>query len=359
MIHQKASCLLRPLLHCFPLSSTFPGGLPALSGVCPWGCYGYVTAVRRQRPARVVSVGGCRPSSCPPPSLGRGPAPCLRRVLVRPILQLEPRLPPSPGSSASLSSPLPVSCLPPRAFARALFVALCVLKAVVWPGGHKAVWVLMTMSTEHEDKTMWTRVGPTCSSVRGSQYIHGAALVLRNKSSNSLAGGSSPFSAGRRNENYPDIQPWRKHQMICYRTRLSEVPYPSYQSSSPCSLPVLSSSSLCLWTSIAARPHPAARTPGPCPGPIPARLAPFPGAPSPSFAPPTDRGRLCPALGLVRALCPCPSRGLCLAQASEGAAGSEEQLAGRPDPPPYLASGHLCESPAVRRKRMERQICWE
>lgn len=38
----------------------------------------------------------------------------------------------------------------------------------------------------------------TCSSVSGSQYIHGAALVLRNRSSNSLAGGSSGLSTERK-----------------------------------------------------------------------------------------------------------------------------------------------------------------
>ena len=32
---------------------------------------------------------------------------------------------------------------------------------------------------------------PTCSSVSGSQYIHGVALVFLNKSSSSLAGASS------------------------------------------------------------------------------------------------------------------------------------------------------------------------
>lgn len=38
---------------------------------------------------------------------------------------------------------------------------------------------------------------PTCSSVRGSQYIQGAALVFRNRSSSNLAGGSS-FSATKK-----------------------------------------------------------------------------------------------------------------------------------------------------------------
>lgn len=132
---------------------------------------------------------------------------------------------------------------------------------------------------------------------------------------------------------------------------IQSVHYPSYRSSSPCSCPSPSSSSPCLGIAIVVHPLPVGRIPGPYPGPTPARRGLALCAASPSRAPPTGPA-LRPRLGPFprRAPCPCLCRGPfpCpgLARASEGAAGSEERLAGRHGPSRFLASGRLCGSRA-------------
>lgn len=133
----KHSRLLHPRLRCCQL----PCGCPPLSGVCPLGCYSYESAAHFQRLPRAVWVGGHCPSSCLPPGLDHGPAPCLLRFHDPLPRRSRSQHHPSPDPSASLSSHLLASCPPlpaaPCAFSHVPFAALCGPKASVQPGWNK------------------------------------------------------------------------------------------------------------------------------------------------------------------------------------------------------------------------------
>lgn len=145
------------------------------------------------------------------------------------------------------------------------------------------------------------------------------------------------------------------------------VSYPSCPSSSPCSLPFPSSSSLCLWNGTAVLHLLVSQIPVPCPGPIPARhgLAPAAASLSPSL--PTDPGLPqlrdhvpVPALAPCPCPCPCLCHGLalcpCLARAWEGAAGLEGQPMEEQVPSPFQVLERLCGSPAKGEKKTEQNI---
>lgn len=110
---------------------------PPLSGVCPWGCYGYGSAARPLRPLKAVWADGRRPSSCPP--LGRALSPRrlpgLRRCPLSCRL-LSPAPSASPSSRPPASSPPPLSA--PCAGARAPSAALCGPGASAAPGHRTA-----------------------------------------------------------------------------------------------------------------------------------------------------------------------------------------------------------------------------
>lgn len=133
----------------------------------------------------------------------------------------------------------------------------------------------------------------TCSSVRGSQYIQGAALVLWNRSSRSFTGGSSGLSEKNKMETMSNRVKMGANEIRKHFTRFS-FPHLSFPLSSLCSCLSLCVFGPAIVTFLFCRFGHPSRNPSLYPGPTPAQNESSLFSPSLSLSRPTGLSQLKP-----------------------------------------------------------------